>query len=428
MNTKNLRTAIVLTMMATAVVISCNDDNEPRPIIDPVEPPTVTVTRAESELIDSSNEFAFNLFRYVVNGTPWGPCMDALSIRSKIISPISITYALGMLNNGAAGATQAQINDVLGFGNSGADGINDFCAKMMNLAPTLDPSTKVMIANNIFLNKGYRLNDDFVQKAWTYYKAKPESRDFHDGKTMNVINKWASDNTEKMITKVLDEKSFDPDAVSYLLNAIYFKGIWAKKFDKSETQNEVFNHAGMTKELTHCPMMHQMETFDYAENENCQALRLPYGNGSFVMTVLLPKEETNVIPKVPTAEEWRQLNQNMHSALADVKLPRFETDTDLDLILYMRALGMTDAFDSEKADFRNFCDRSTYIGLMKQVAKIKLDEEGTEAAAVTVVGDIATARTPEPSYVTFHANHSFLYVISEQQTGAIFFIGLYTGY
>ena len=95
---------------------------------------------------------------------------------------------------------------------------------MLRTAPVLDPKTKIMIANTIYMNKGYNLRPEFIQKAKTYYDACPETRDFHDGKTMDVINKWASDHTERMIEKVLDESSFNPDAVSYLLNAIYFKG------------------------------------------------------------------------------------------------------------------------------------------------------------------------------------------------------------
>ena len=415
--------AIALTTMATATLTGCSkeSDDENRDGQYMQDSPSVvykdmTLTRAELEMVNHSNEFAFNLFRAAQDET-----------KSQILSPISITYALGMLNNGAAGDTQAQINKVLGFGNVGADSINTFCYKMLMTAPVLDPLTKVMIANTIYMNKGYQLLPDFVEKAWAYYKAEPETRDFHDGLTMDVINQWASDHTEQMIKKVLNASTFNPDAVSYLLNAIYFKGTWTKKFDKAETADGIFEKAGLTGEATTLPMMHQMATLEYGESGDYQALRLPYGNGSFLMTVLLPKTNTSAVPQVPTAEAWQQLNQNMASGTVDVKLPRFETETDIDLKGIMTNLGMPDAFNSEKADFSNFCNRPTYIGMMKQVAKIKLDEEGTEAAAVTVIGDATTAIGPEPGYVTFHANHPFLYVISEKQSGAVLFIGQYTG-
>ena len=376
----------------------------------------ISLTRAEQLLVKGSNEFAFNLFRKVI------------SQKSEIVSPISVTYALGMLNNGAAGETQAEINKVLGFGDTGADGINDFCRKMLTEAPNLDKLTKVMIANTIYMNKGYQLKSDFITKANTFYDAEPETRDFHDGQTMDVINQWASDHTEKMIEKVLDENSFNPDAVSYLLNAIYFKGAWAEKFDKGNTKTEAFTtETGAVNQL---PMMHQEHLFNYTENEDCQALCLPYGNNAYRMTILLPKEGKTVrdIAQTLTTETWQSKYKWMGSAITDVKLPRFESKSELGLKGIMSALGMPTAF-TENADFTNFCNVRTYIGLMKQVAKIKLNEEGTEAAAVTVIADMASSTgTPrEPQHVNFHATRPFLYVISELSTGAIFFIGQYMG-
>jgi serpin B len=145
------------------------------------------------------------------------------------------------------------------------------------------------------------------------------------------------------------------------------------------------------------------------------------------MTVLLPKKNITAVPSVPTAEVWQRLCDKMHSILVDVALPRFETTTDIDLVNIMSKLGMPDAFNEIKADFPNFCNAPVYISLMKQVAKIKLDEEGTEAAAVTAIGTMCESADPEPEYVTFYATHPFLYVISEKQTGAVFFIGQYTG-
>ena len=378
-----------------------NEDNEFTPI---------DLTRAEQELVTSNNDFAFNLFR------------DLKPEKSTILSPISITYALGMLNNGAAGETQAQINKVLGFGKTGADGINAFCQKMLTEAPKLDKLTKVMIANTIYVNQNYQLKPDFVTKAKNYYDAEPETRDFHDGKTMDVINQWGSDHTEKMIEKVLDKDEFDPSAVSYLLNAIYFKGAWAEKFDKVNTKDEAFTKED--NQEVQVPMMHQEHEFNYTEDEDCQALCLPYGNNAYRMTILLPKEGRTVysLAQKLTTKTWQRY-QSMGTAIVDVKLPRFESKTDVDLKPVMSALGMPNAFDDHLAEFPYFCNVATYIGMMKQVARIKLNEEGTEAAAVTVIGN----EKGEPKHVNFHATRPFLYVISEQSTGAIFFIGQYMG-
>lgn len=425
--------AAIALMMVTSMTVGCSsssDEDNPKPVICPVEPPTtLELTRTEQEMVSSSNDFTFDLFRKARD-----------EVKSQILSPISITYALGMLNNGAAGETQQQINKVLGFSETGADGINEFCYKMLQKASTLDDQTKVLIGNTIYLNKdkGYDLLPAFVAKANAFYDAEPESRSFSDGKTRDVINKWGSDHTMGMIKETLREDEFDEEAVSYLLNAIYFKGAWAQNFDKNVTTDEAFEHAGTTKELILRPMMRQTAEFDYTETEAFQALRLPYGNGAYQMTVLLPRnikdidikkgDDINKVLQSLTAESWQQIQQQMSPAIVDLKLPRFESETDINLIPIMQKLGMTKAFDPD-AEFQYFCTfPQIYIELMKQVAKIKLDEEGTEAAVVTVIGMKDGVAGPcDPKYVTFHANHPFLYVISEKETGTIFFIGQYTG-
>ena len=432
----------VVALMAAAVMTGCGSSNDettkvPAPdggIVtpggDPDEPNElrwVQLTRAEQQLVQGNNDFAFNLFRKVAGQQ--NPSEDGFFLppENKIISPISITYALGMLNNGASGETQAQINKVLGFGETGADGINDFCRKMLTEAPTLDKLTKVMIANTIYLNQPYALKPAFLEKAKTYYDAEPETRDFHDGKTVDVINQWASDHTEKMIEKVLDEESFNPEAVSYLLNATYFKGAWSEKFDEAETKEEEFNHYGPDKVMVMRQMMHQEDLFGYTENDLCQALTMPYGNGAYRMTILLPREGKTVsdVVQTLTAETWERHYRSMGNAIVDVKLPRFESNTSIDLKEAMAALGMPDAFDPDKAEFPDFTSKPTYISLMKQVARIKVSEEGTEAAAVTVIENALASigETPEPQHVVFHADRPFLYVISEMTTGTIFFIG-----
>ena len=369
-------------------------------------PKEIELAEGEQELINSNNDFAFNLFR------------KARGDKSKILSPLSITFALGMLNNGADGETLKEINQTLGFGEAGADAINAFCQKMLKESNTLDEKTKALIANTIFMNEGmgYHLQEGFMDKVNTYYDAQPQNRDFNDGETMDVINQWASDHTMGMIPEVLKEDSFNPDAVSYLLNALYFKGIWSSPFKKEATQDEPF---GGGDEV---PMMHNFrEGLLYAENDLYQAVRLPYGNGAYRMDVFLPREDKTVgeVLESLNGDSWQPEYENKD---VDLKLPRFETDTNQDLEGVMAELGMPKAFSID-AEFPYFCNGNPYIGKMFQVAKIKLDEEGTEAAAVTVIEMTESI----PQRADFHANRPFLYIISEQSTGVIFFIGQYTG-
>ena len=233
---------------------------------------------------------------------------------------------------------------------------------------------------------------------------------------MSVINQWASDHTEGMIPSVLDEDTFNPYAVSFLLNALYFKGAWSNPFDVAETKEESFGGGEAV------PMMHRSYTdFGYTQNDLYQAVNLPYGNGAYQMSIFLPREDKTIgdVLNALNGNNWQV--EGYYSV--DVKLPRFETDTNLNLVKIMTDLGIPTAF-TEYADFPYFCNVPVYIGNMFQVAKIKLDEEGTEAAAVTVIE--VTPRVPTPT-AKFHAIRPFLYVISEQSTGAIFFIGQYMG-
>lgn len=373
----------------------------------PGTPKSIELNLQEHALVKGNNDFAFRLFRSVRNDN------------DLVVSPLSITYALGMLNNGAAGITRQEICQTLGFSETDADGINNFCKKMHTELPALDEQTKVMISNAIFLNE-CNLLPDFEQKAHDYYDATTETRNFGDGETMKVINQWGSDHTMGMIPSIFDEQTFNPLATSYLLNAVYFKGLWTLKFDKNETQDELFDGT-----IT-IPMMHLLNDLPYYENATFQAVSLPYGTGAYQMTVILPREGKSISDILPqmNSEMWQELYTHLESV--DVKLPHLDITTQLNLVETMSALGMPSAFNAETANIPNFCSTPQYISNMGQVAKIKLDEDGTEAAAITWI-EIATGSDNEPVTYEFHANRPFLYVISEQSTGVILFIGQFTG-
>lgn len=415
-------------MMGVAVALmtaSCSLD-EPaggKLIIDPWQ--GITLSASEQQLVNSGNDFAFNLFRQL-NASEAGSEQQ----KKMMVSPLSVTYAMGMLNNGASGETRQQISKVLGISNISE--ANAFYKKMMTQAPHLDSKTKLLLANTIYVNQPNELKPAFVETLKEYYNAEPALRDFHDGQTIDVINQWASSHTEQMIDHVLSESEFNPDAVSYLLNAIYFKSPWLWKFDEKETREEPFNNGGQK-----VPMMHQLAKHYYTKTSDYEAVILPYGNGAFAMTILLPREEKTVgdVLNSLTSKEWNRLwavedgnawDKVWQFTTVDVKLPRFEAKTDIRLETAMKSLGMLSVFSPELAEFSDFCQEQTHVAMLKQVAHIKVSEEGTEAAAVTVAG-LLNSGEAEPSYVPFHANRPFLYVISEFSTKTIFFIGQYMG-
>jgi serpin B len=212
-----------------------------------------------------------------------------------------------------------------------------------------------------------------------------------------------------------------------LVNTINFKGIWTDKFPKAYTQDEMFKGED-GKEQT-VPMMNQTRQFFYTENDLCQTLCLPYSNGAYQMIVLLPKEGKTVkeVAQSLTADNWEKMYDQMRRVRVDVKLPRFESESEVNLTGIMSAL-MPNAFNMKKADFSNLFDLESCIKMIMQKGHIKVDETGTEATVATLLqGRIAGLDFTKPETIPFHATHPFLYFIREWSTGAIFFIGQYMG-
>ena len=390
------------------------------------ETKTITLSDAERKLVEQNSDFAFNLFR------------KTHDTKSQVISPLSITYALGMLNNGADGITRDEICQVLSGGRqteyADVAMMNAFCRKMLTESAQLDKETRVAIANSIFFNgdrKNLSLKSAFKKAAETYYDATPSVLSFQDAATVDIINQWASDHTDGMIPDLLKpEDLMDPNLVSFLLNAICFKGTWRCPFDEQVTREQPFNG----KEST-VMMMRQTEEFRYAENDLYQSVILPYGNGAYQMTLFLPRNGKTLDDLLETmnGKNWNAADYQYNEVI--LSMPRIETDTDQDLVDVMASLGMQNAFLKYNGyGFMDFCcfgdnEADTdpcWISLMKQKAHLKLDEKGTEAAAVTVIG-MADKAMPMTQYVEFTADRPFLYIISERSTGSIFFMGQFMG-
>ena len=391
-----------------------------------VKPETITLTDAERALVEQNSDFAFNLFRKT-RGTD-----------NHIISPLSITYALAMLNNGADGITREEISKVLsGGGQTGYADVatmNVFCRKMLKESALLDEDTRVAIANSIFFNgdrKNISLKKAFKEAAATYYDATPSILSFSNPATLDIINQWATDRTDGMIHDLLKPEDLqDPNLVSFLLNAICFKGAWVHQFDEEWTENAYFDNMRRT-----AMMMGQINDFQYAETDLYQSVILPYGNGSYQMTLFLPHygKTLDDVLEAMNGTNWNAAEYKDYEVM--LKMPRIETDTDQDLKDIMASLGMENAFqDYNGHGFMDFCcfgdneddsDRC-WISMMKQKAHLKLDEKGTEAAAATVIG-LTDEAASSSQFAEFIADRPFLYVISERSTGSIFFIGQYMG-
>ena len=399
--------------LSVGMLTSCSEDEPVTPNVK-YNPGTIKLTTAQQAQVENSNEFAWKFFKEVSKGEQ----------QDVFVSPLSVTYALGMLANGAVGDTQKEILEGLEFRSGKVDDINSLCHQLMIESPKLDKSTKVSIANAVVTNKNKPLQPDFKNVVEKQYQALVTNQDFSSPATLSFINLWASELTHGMVPKLLDR--VHPDAVTYLLNALYFKGIWYRQFDKKRTQQESFTQAD-GKKLT-VKMMHQKERFFAAENDNYQTVVLPYGNGSYEMVVLLPREGKDLSSLLQTmdAKKWKDNLKNTYSSEVDLKLPRFTSAYTRELNDVLKLLGMNTMFERGKADLTKMSKAKAFVSMVLQKAKIEVDEEGSKAAAVTVVETLDAAAPPSRP-IMFHANRPFMYAIVEHSTGTIFFMGTYQG-
>jgi len=385
-------------------------------------------TALQGEQLDNNdNDFACNLFR-IINEQQGGD-------GSIIVSPISVGYLLGMLHEGADGETRQQINNVLAMGGSVQD-INEYFKKIMNEAPSVDPTATVKTANCIFVISGYSLIPQYRDDMRNYYSALAEAVGYSGESIVDIINNWCKRNTDGMIPEILKKGELNPNRVMYLLNAVYFKASWAETFDPNQTRDRNFTKLDGTTVMH--PMMHLETRAAYGKNDLYKLLRLPYGNGGYSMVVMLPNEGKTIgdIIKNLSAQSLKEQLHQMRSTRVDILMPRFTAENETNLAPILSALGMPRAFSRNDAEFPNMVQKQNnendigclYVSMMKQKAKIEVNEEGTKAAAVTIAEmSTRSAVLNPPQREEFHATRPFVYYIVENSTGTIYFMGTYCG-
>ena len=412
-------TAMVLSACRSArVEKAAENGNANWSVNEEVDESFLILSDAQHEMVNNNNSFAFSLYN------------KTMGMNSRVVSPLSVTYLMSMLANGADGETQQQILATLGWAGEGIQqpslqDINDYSRMLIEKTARLDKAVTVEIANYVAVNKEFKLNSKFQKSVERDYKAGVESLNFTSPSTLKHINDWCNDRTHGMIPSIINE--LDPDAVSYLMNAIYFNGTWKDKFSKEETKQEMFR--GYTRDIQYVDMMHRHGEYFYADGDGYSAVSIPYGNGAFRMTVILPTEGSFLRDVMASMDggKFQALQRSMEKCNVDLKIPRFTTEVDLPLNDIISALGAPLIFSSQ-ADFSQFARGDFYVSKMFQKAKIEVSEEGTKAAAVTAAIMMMSAVRPEKKRnVVFHADSPFAYIISENSTGSIYFMGQYTG-
>ena len=401
-----MKTICSLIILSTvALLISC----ETEPIIK--ETPKIILTKKSAEIIEADHAFGFELFREIYRVS---------EEENIMISPMSISYALGMTYNGAAGTTLDAFNDVLHFGGLTNQEVNESYKDLMDQLLNLSDEVEFALANSIWFKEGYPVLEEFIKTNEDYFNAAIREADFSDPKTVDLINGWIEEQTNDKIKDMLDQ--IPGDVVMYLINAIYFNANWKYEFPKEDTYEGEFKLENGSQ--TAVDYMVVEGDFHYTSNDDFAAVELPYSDSSFSMLVMLPQQGNSVSSlieslDVSTWDSWFEHSQRLG---VRVVLPKFKYEFKDLLNDPLKTLGLGVAF-SDNADFSRIVpDRSLCISRVIHQTFIDVQEEGTEAAAATIV-EIKELSSPGGASITFFADHPFLYLIKENSTGAIVFMG-----
>lgn len=365
----------------------------------------------EKKVVSSSDEFGFNLLKKV---------NEFEGEKNIFISPLSVSMALGMAINGASGTTYDAMQSMLQFNSLTKDEINNAYKSLIELLTQVDQKVKFQIANSIWYKNNMQFEKEFIDINKKYFDAEIAGLNFEDPVSVSKINSWVNVNTNGNIEKIIE--MIPEDAIMYLINAIYFKSPWKYEFDKTNTREDLFNLANGDK--VNCQMMAQQnEKFSYYSNANFQAIDLPYGDGDLSMTIILPNYDktTNEIIDQLNTENWNSWLSNFSEQSGILQLPKFKLEKEYKLNDILAALGMEIAF-SYHADFTNIYKYGgVFISEVRHKTFVDVNEEGTEAAAVTSV-ELSYKSVNVDGFI-MRVDRPFIFVIREKNSGSFLFIG-----
>lgn len=338
--------------------------------------------------------------------------------KTTLVSPLSVLTALALVQNGAQGNTLAQLEQALG--GLDRDTLN---AYMRAYCDFLTESDELKIANSVWTDSSAEAKRAFLQKAVDSYSAQLFSAPLSDPKTVESINSWVKKNTDGMIPKIIENA--DRDAVMMLINAVAFEAKWETPYTNDDIEKLEFNsYSGKSKKTE---FMCSTESV-YLSDSDAVGFMKPYKNGRFAFAALLPNEDVSIddyIASLSGEKLMKIFSSAKKNEEVDVKMPKFKAEYSTQLIDTLKKMGIEDAFDRKSADFSSLIDKNdgAYIGTVMHKTFIEVDQEGTRAAAATLVG-ISKMSMPAINPVCF--NRPFVYMIVDTETNLPLFIGVQT--
>ncbi|MCK4921150.1 MAG: serpin family protein [Bacteroidales bacterium] len=364
-----------------------------------------------SQLIAADNEFAFKLFKEIHN---------LAEEDNYMVSPLSVSIALGMTYNGSDGATKTAFEETLGFTGFTRHEINVVHGLLIEHLLKVDPKVTFEIANSIWVDQKFTLQSEFADSNAYYYDAEINSLDFLSPESVDIINNWISDKTHEKITEVLDE--IPAEAVMYLINALYFYGSWQYEFDKEQSAPMNFTYDdGSTDQVDGMAMT---TSLPLAFNDKFTAIELPYGDNKFSMMIMLPKNNYNIDDVIGdmNSDWWETWTGDLVETNITLQMPKFKYEFKTLLNDHLKNMGLGVAF-GRGAEFPLMVEEPLDLFISRVIHKtfIDVNEEGTEAAAVTVV-EMNLTSVGDGS-IAINIDRPFIYVIREKTSGALVFMG-----
>lgn len=399
-----------IAVLLITTTLSCQQEN-----VGSNEIKTIELDEKSAQLVEADNTFGLEIFQKI---------REESTKENIMISPLSISIALAMTYNGANGDTKAEMENVLHLNGLTPEEINFSYQSLILALQSLDEDVVFKIANAIFYTTDFSVKPDFIQTNKTYYDAEIEQLDFLSPEALETINGWVAEKTNNKIQKIIEQLS--PMDRMILLNAIYFNGIWSTRFDENGTKLRDFRKSDGT--VLSIPTMNKEEKLDYTSNDLFEAVKMPYGNGQYNMIVMLPannKNLQNIIDEF-SVDKWKSWNGSFETKEhVEVTMPRFKFAFDFELKNILKSMGMPKAFNPLEANFSGISnDGDLHISSVIHKSYIDVNENGTEAAAVTAVTISVTSAGPgDNQKIYFTVDKPFVFAITEKDTEAILFIG-----
>lgn len=406
-----------LGLLAIGVVMAgCSSDAPDAPVREKTLEPNAEMR----EFVAAQNEAAFGMFADLYTRA------EALGEADKLAySPLSFSTVFSLVANGAEGETLSQMMEGLNCRNMSLESVNGFCAEMTRNFSRIDPAVTVAFANSVWTDKNLTVAPAFRAQVEKYYDSAILSSDFSSLEAPRAINGWISDHTEGCIPQYLDPDKV-LDAKTAIVNTLYFKAPWTNKFDKANTKKEAFRDlAGYLKMV---PMMSSERDFDYAETDEALIASLEMGgeadSPTFTFSMIMPNDTRNFKSMIVGMDyaKFQSLRRHMSRNTITIKMPRFSVESSIRLDGILKNKGIALPFDNANARFNVIDGQNWYINGISQKVVFSADEEGATAAAATIVG----GSTGIPEILEF--NRPFVYIVTENATGAILFMGVVTSF